>query len=200
MRRAIALAAAAALVLGVSAGPAAAASARDTVEGQVKKVLERLRDPSFQREGREQKIRQIREIVNQVFDYTELSRRTLGKDWRALTEAQQREFAGLFGGLLENVYADRILAYTSERIDFGGEVELREGQVEVKSTILTADGRQIPLDYRLVLKEDRWRVYDVIIEGISLVQNYRSQFREILAKQPPEELMRFMREKAGKQN
>jgi phospholipid transport system substrate-binding protein len=186
-----------AAIVATAALAVADGSARQTVEAQVQKILARLQDPAFKAESREAQIRQIEAIINQVFDYTELSKRTLGKDWRAFSPAQQKEFAELFGKLLEKVYADRVLAYTSERIDFGGETELREGQVEVKSEIVTADGRRIPLDYRLLLQDGRWRVYDVVIEGISLVQNYRSQFREILAKQSPEEVMRFMREKTA---
>lgn len=185
-----------AALLGFVAAPAMAATARQTVEQQVRKILSRLQDPVFKGQAREEKIRQIQEIINQVFDYTELSKRTLGKDWKSFSAAQQTEFTARFGKLLEKVYADRILAYTSEKIEFGNEVDLREGQVEIKSAIITADNRQIPLDYRLILKDGEWRVYDLVIEGISLVQNYRSQFREILAKQTPEEVIRFLKEKS----
>lgn len=178
--------------------PADSATARETVERQVGLILEQLRDPAFKGLDREAQIGKIRAIINQVFDYTELSRRALGKDWNAFTPEQQREFTALFGSMLEKTYADRILAYTSERIEFDGELELREGQVGVSSVIHTADSRQIPLNYRAIRKDGGWRVYDVVIEGISLVQNYRSQFREIMAKQPPEELIRSLRDKARK--
>jgi phospholipid transport system substrate-binding protein len=178
-----------------AASPALAATATQTVEVEVQKILVKLRDPAFKAMARGDQIAAIREIINRVFDYDELSRRTLGKDWKAFTPAQQKEFSSLFGSLLEKTYADRVLAYTSEKIEFGAENTLREGQVEVKSNIITADGRQIPLDYRLIKKGADWRVYDVVIEGISLVQNYRSQFRDILSKQSPTELLQFMREK-----
>ncbi len=174
------------------------AGARETVERQVGLILEQLRDPAFKGLDREAQIRKIRGIINQVFDYTELSKRSLGKEWLAFNPEQKTEFTALFGSLLENTYADRILAYTSEKIEFGGERELREGQVEVRSVIVTADSRQIPLEYRAIRQEGQWRVYDVVIEGISLVQNYRSQFREIMAKQSPEELIRFLRDKSKK--
>ena len=179
----------------VWAAPASAATARETVERQVGLILEQLRDPAFKGLDRDAQVRRIREIINQVFDYTELSKRSLGKDWKAFDPGQQKEFTALFGSLLEKTYADRVLAYTSERIDFGGETELREGQVEVASVIVTADNRQIPLNYRAILQDGAWRVYDVVIEGISLVQNYRSQFREIMAKQSPSELISFLRDK-----
>ncbi len=172
-----------------------AAAARKTVERQVGLILEQLRDTAFKSLDREAQIGRIREIINQVFDYTELSRRSLGKEWKAFNPKQQKEFTGLFGSLLEKTYADRVLAYTSEKIDFGEEIELKEGQVEVRSLIVTGDNRQIPLYYRTIFKDGQWRVYDVVIEGISLVQNYRSQFREILAKQSPDELIRFLRDK-----
>jgi phospholipid transport system substrate-binding protein len=104
----------------------------------------------------------------------------------------------LFSELLENTYADRILAYTDEKINFGDEVALKKNRVEVKSTIFTKDNKSVPLNYRMIRKNETWRVYDVVIEGISLVQNYRSQFREILATNSPQDLIDTLKEKVKK--
>lgn len=178
--------------------PVAAATAKETVETQVNKVLQALSEPAFKDQSKETKIVKIRSIVNEIFDYTELSRRTLGREWTKFNAPQQNEFVKLFSDLLEKTYADRLLAYSDEKVVFEKESLLREGQAEVTSSVLTADGKKIPLDYRLVQKDGNWRVYDVIIEGISLVKNYRDQFRDILAKDSPEEVLKMLRDKVAK--
>ncbi len=178
--------------------PAAAASAREMVETQVNKVLKALAEPEFKNQPKDAKIVKIRSIVNEIFDYTELSKRTLGREWTKFNAPQQTEFVKLFSDLLEKTYADRLLSYSDEKVVFEKESMLREGQAEVTSNVLTADGKKIPLDYRLIQRDGSWRVYDVIIEGISLVKNYRDQFRDIMAKDSPEEVIKMLREKAAK--
>jgi phospholipid transport system substrate-binding protein len=177
---------------------AAAASPRESVEVQVDKVLKTMSEPGFKDKSTDAKIETIRGIVNEIFDYTELSKRTLGREWPKFKPAQQEEFVKLFSDLLEKTYADRLLSYSDEKVVFDKESMLREDQAEVTSFVLTADGKKIPLDYRLVRKSSGWKVYDVIIEGISMVKNYRDQFRDILAKQTPEEVLKVLREKAAK--
>jgi phospholipid transport system substrate-binding protein len=178
--------------------PVLAAAAKETVEVQVNKVLKTLAEPAFKDQPRDAKIAKIRSIVNEIFDYTELSKRTLGREWSKFNPQQQNEFVKLFGDLLEKTYADRLLSYSNEKVVFEKESTLREDQVEVTSNIITGDGKKIPLDYRLIKKEGNWRVYDVIIEGISLVKNYRDQFRDILAKDSPEEVLKMLRDKVAK--
>ena len=175
-----------------------AASAKETVEVQVNKVLKTLAEPAFKDQPRDAKIVKIRSIVNEIFDYTELSKRTLGREWTKFNAQQQTEFVKLFSDLLEKTYADRLLSYSNEKVVFDKETMLREGQAEVTSNIMTGDGKKIPLDYRLISKGGTWRVYDVIIEGISLVKNYRDQFRDILAKDSPEEVLKMLRDKVAK--
>jgi phospholipid transport system substrate-binding protein len=187
-----------ALALFVLPLQALAATAKETVEVQVNKVLKALADPAFKDQARDAKIVKIRSIVNEIFDYAELSRRTLGREWTKFNAQQQNEFVKLFGDLLEKTYADKLLSYSNEKVVFDKESMLREDQAEVTSNILTADGKKIPLDYRMIRKEAGWRVYDVIIEGISLVKNYRDQFRDILAKDSPEEVLKMLRDKVAK--
>ena len=174
-----------------------AATARETVEEKVQQVVSTLGSPDFKQLSKDDQIGEIRGIVNEIFDYNELSRRCLGRGWRKLNDAQRKEFVHLFSELLEKTYADRLLAYTSEKINFGKETELKKGRVEVESVIVTTDGKQVPLNYRLTDKSGQWRVYDVIIEGISMVQNYRSQFRDILAQKTPDDLLQVLREKVN---
>jgi phospholipid transport system substrate-binding protein len=172
-----------------------AGGAKDTVEAQINKMLTKMKSPEFKAMDRDAQVNEVGKIINEVFDWQELSRRTLGREWRKFTPEQQKEFVSLFEKLLQGTYADRVLAYTSEKIEFGKETELKKGRVEVESYIVTLDNQKIPLFYRLTDKSGQWRVYDVVIEGISMVKNYRGQFREILKTKKPEDLLQILREK-----
>ncbi|MDH4011415.1 MAG: ABC transporter substrate-binding protein, partial [Desulfobacterales bacterium] len=118
-----------------------------------------------------------------------------GREWKNFSPDQQKEFVTLFEKLLEGIYADRILAYTQEKIEFGKETELKKGRVEVESYIITTDNKKVPLFYRMTNKSGQWRVYDVVIEGVSMVKNYRGQFRQILSTKKPEDLLQTLRDK-----
>jgi phospholipid transport system substrate-binding protein len=168
------------------------------VKGDVDAVLKVLRDPAYKGEsGKKAKEDQIRKISVKMFDFVELSKRTLGVNWNKLTVPQRQEFVDLYKGLLEDAYIDKITSYTDERIDYTKEVQLSENAVEVQSIIISK-GAEIPLFYRVHRKDRQWRVYDVVIEGVSLVSNYRTQFREILANSPPESLLDTLRKKVKK--
>lgn len=170
----------------------------ETVKGHVDKVLEVLRDPSLKAESAKKvKKDKIRAISEKMFDFTELSKRTLASNWSKLSPEQQKEFIELYTSLLEDAYANKIMAYTDEKIVFSTEVALTEKTVEVWSTVLRKNG-DVPIYYRVIMKDGSWRVYDVVIEGVSLINNYRSQFREILANNPPESLLETLRKKVGK--
>ena len=170
----------------------------NAVEVHVNKVLDVLRDPALKGEsGKKAKKEKIRSISEKMFDYPELSRRTLGQDWKKLNPSQQKEFTELYRTLLEDAYADKIVNYKDEKVIFGKENPLTEKTMEVQTTIVTKKA-DIPINYRVILKEGAWRVYDVVIEGVSLINNYRSQFREILANKSPEVLLDTLRKKVGK--
>jgi phospholipid transport system substrate-binding protein len=111
---------------------------------------------------------------------------------------QQKEFVQLFRELLQGVYADRLLAYSDQKIIFDKETMLKKGSAEVQSFLQTSDGKRIPLFYRLTDNSGSWRVYDVIIEGVSMVKNYRTQFREIISKDSPDKLLQVLRDKTKK--
>lgn len=170
----------------------------EAVKGHADKVLDVLRNPSLKAESaKKDKKGKIREIAEKMFDFTELSKRTLGQNWGKLTPDQQKEFVELYTSLLEDAYADKIMAYTDEKIVFSKEVALTEKTVEVQSAVMRASG-EIPIYYRVIMKDGSWRVYDVVIEGVSLINNYRSQFREILVNKSPESLIETLRKKVGK--
>lgn len=164
------------------------------LEGRINEVLDVLRDPALQNESAEEvKKEKIRSISGNMFDFYELSRRTLGKNWKKLTNDQQKEFIGLYRQVLENAYMNKIMSYTNEKVVFVKETMLSEKKAEVATTIITKSA-EVPIHYRLINKNEQWLVYDVIIEGVSLVKNYRSQFRSILAKKSVEELLDMLRD------
>ena len=177
---------------------ASAQSPLETIQTQVNKVLEVLRDPALKAESaKETREKKVWTLIDGVFDYTELSKRTLAQHWKTFTPEQQKEFTQLFGKLLGTVYMDRIMAYTNEKVVFSKATKLSEDTTEVQSEVVTAS-KSIPIHYRMISKEGSWKVYDVVVEGISLVQNYRSQFRDILSKQSPQDLLKILREKVKK--
>jgi phospholipid transport system substrate-binding protein len=167
----------------------------DTVQANVNKVLDVLRDPKLKPvSAKAIKKEKLRPIYDRMFDDVELSRRTLARNWNSLNAAQRQEFVQLFRQVLEKAYIDKILSYTNEKIVFDRESTLSENQVEVQTRVVTAS-KEIPISYRMILKNGTWKVYDVVIENVSLILNYRTQFNEILAKNSPEQLLVTLRQK-----
>ena len=167
----------------------------DTVQANVNKVLDVLRDPKLKpASAKTVKKEKLRPIYERMFDDVELSRRTLARNWNSLNAAQRQEFVRLFREVLEKAYIDKILSYTNEKIVFDRESTLADNQVEVQTRVVTAS-KEIPIAYRMILKNGTWKVYDVVIENVSLILNYRTQFNEILAKNPPEHLLATLRQK-----
>ena len=186
------------LILLTAPLPAFAGVPLDTVKSNVSGVLDVLRDPKLQGEaGKKVKEQRIAAAAEKLFDFVELSKRTLGLDWNKFTPDQRKEFVELFKTILKDAYVDKITTYTNEQVNFTKEVPLSETTVEVQSVILTKSG-QVPIYYRVMKKDNEWKVYDVVIEGVSLISNYRSQFREILGNDPPEKLLETLRKKVGK--
>ena len=175
-----------------------AATPKETVESGVNNLLKTLSDPAFKAQTKDQQIATLGVQIEKVFDFTELSKRTLGRDWKKMSAAQQTEFVKLFKQLLQGVYADRLLEYSDQKVIFDKETMLKKGRAEVQSNIVLSDGTKVPIFYRLTNESGDWKAYDLIIEGVSLVKNYRSQFREIIAKDSPEKLLEIMRNKAKK--
>ena len=170
----------------------------DMLREHVNKILEVLRDPALKGEsGRKVKKERIRVISEEMFDFTELSKRSLGQNWDKFNPDQKKEFIKLYKSLLEETYSEKVTSYTDEKIVIKKEVSLSEKTVEVQTTIITKTS-EVLIYYRLMEKNGNWKVYDVVIEGVSLVSNYRTQFREILASKTPEALLEILRNKVGK--
>ena len=181
------------LLLMLGAVPVQAATPLETVRTEVNKVLEVLRNKSLKEEAKREK---LRVLYNEMFDQEELSRWCLGRNWNKLSEAQRKEFLPLFQQVLEKTYGDRILSYSDEKILFDREVPISKGRVEVQTRVITTKSKEVPFNYRVFQeKSGTWKVYDVVVENVSLVMNYRSQFNEILAKGTPDDLLEILRKK-----
>ncbi len=167
----------------------------EAVRVNFNKVLGVLRDPALKAAGaKEAKKAKLRAIYRVMFDEIELSRRTLAQHWNALNPAQRREFVQLYRQVLEQAYIDKILAYTNEKITFERETMLSAKQAEIQTRIVTSS-KEIPINYRVLASGGTWKVYDVVVEDVSLVQNYRNQFNDILAKQTPDQLLEILQKK-----
>jgi phospholipid transport system substrate-binding protein len=176
--------------MGVSGGPAWAGAPTDQLRSRVDRVLSVLEDPALKQEARAaERQAAIRAIANEIFDFRELSQRTLGRHWQGRTAAERDEFVRLFADLLERTYIGKIETYSGgERIQYLNE-SVDGDQVTVRTKIVTKTGTEIPLDYRMHRSGDRWLVYDVTIEGVSLVANYRAQFNRIIQQSSFKELL-----------
>jgi phospholipid transport system substrate-binding protein len=187
------------LLLLLSITPAQAGAPLNTVQTNVNRVLEILRDPQLKGSAaKEIKKEKLRLIYDVMFDKVELSRRTLARNWNGLSAAERQEFVQLFKQILEKAYIDKILDYAGEKVVFDRETPLSENQAEVQTRIVTAS-KEIPITYRVILSGGQWRVYDVIVENVSLILNYRTQFNDILGKNKPEQLIEILRKKVAEQ-
>jgi ABC-type transport system involved in resistance to organic solvents, auxiliary component len=183
------------LILFVFSIPVYAGAPMATVEENVKKVLDVLRDPKLKSpQAKETKKEKLRVIYKGMFDEVEFSRRTLARNWTKLSPAQQTEFIVLFEQVLEKAYIDKILDYSNEKVDFYKENIISGNQAEIQTKVVTSS-KEIPIFYRVTLKDGKWKVYDVVVENVSLVQNYRTQFNDILANKTPEQLLDVLRKK-----
>lgn len=187
------------LVLFLFSLPVYAGAPLNTTQVNVNKVLDVLRDPKLKSESaKETKKQKLRSIYKGMFNEIEFSKRTLARNWNKLNTAQQGEFVQLFEQVLEKAYIDKILSYTNEKIDFYKESMNSETQAEVQTKVITSS-KEIPIFYRLILKDGAWKVYDVVVENVSLVLNYRTQFNDILGKNTPEQLLEILRKKVKAQ-
>jgi len=185
------------LVAAVVAGPVGAqATVTDEVKKTVDEVVRIVSDKEMKKPQNDAKRRKaLKAAIGSIFDYGEMARRSLGVHWKEITPAQQKEFVSLFETLLENSYAGKIEAYNQEKIVY--EQETVDGDyAEVRSRVISAKRDEYSLDYRLLNKGGHWKVYDVVIEGVSLVSNYRSQFNRIITNQGYGELLKKLKAKS----
>jgi len=170
----------------------------DIVKADIAKTLSVLQDPALQgEEKRELRNDRIRATVEQVFDFEEVSKRSLGRYWRDRTGAEKDEFVRLFTALLEDSYLDRLYEHRDAKVLYTDEIA-RDGKVEVRTIVITAKGTEVPINYRLMKKGRTWKAYDMVIEGVSLMSTYRTQFNQKIQSSSYEALVDELREKVQK--
>jgi phospholipid transport system substrate-binding protein len=169
----------------------------DLVRAAVDKAIQTLKDPKLQSQDKKrERIDRLREALNPIFDYEEMAKRALGTHWRRRTPAEQEEFVKLFRNFLERIYSDKIDLYGGEKVRFGREV-VDKDFAQVESTLVKPKGEEIAVNYKLRQTNGQWKVYDAVVENISIVNNYRSQFDRIISSSSYEELVKRLLEKAG---
>ncbi|HEU4501884.1 MAG TPA: ABC transporter substrate-binding protein [Nitrospira sp.] len=182
---------------GVVPDTARAGAATEAMKGTIEEVLKILADKDLKQPAKANERRQLLEkVVGERFDYQEMSRRSLGAPWANLSDKDKQEFVSLFQTLLVNTYADKVESYSGEGVQYVNERTEKE-YAEVRTKVLTGK-TEIPLDYRLLNKGSTWRVYDVVVDGVSLVNNYRGQFSKILRNGSYAELIEQLRKKSDK--
>jgi phospholipid transport system substrate-binding protein len=165
----------------------------DLVRTTVDRAIQILKDPELNSPDKKQeRVDRLREALAAIFDYEEMAKRALGPHWRQRTPAEQEEFVKPFRDFLEKVYSDKINLYSGEKVRFGREViDIEFAQVESK--IIQLKGEEIAVVYKLRQVNGQWKVYDAIIENISIVNNYRSQFDRVISSSSYEELVKRLR-------
>jgi phospholipid transport system substrate-binding protein len=168
----------------------------DQIKGTIDEIIAILKDPSLNGpEKSDQRRARLREKMKERFTFAEMAKRSLGKHWREMNGEEKEEFTAIFARLIENSYIGKIEGYTDEKILYENEM-LRKRIAIVKTKIITKKGTDIPLDYRLInRKGGEWMVYDVVIEGVSLVRNYRTQFSKALRSSSYEDLVLTLKSK-----
>ncbi|MBW2049179.1 MAG: ABC transporter substrate-binding protein [Deltaproteobacteria bacterium] len=179
----------------VNAGVATAGGPTEDVRETTDKLIAIVSDPALKAPDKaDKKAAQIRKAVDERFDWREMSRRTLARHWKKRTEEEKEEFIKLFGKLLERTYLDKVEGYSGEKVLYVKErVKGKYAIVVVK--IITRKDTEILVKYKLKKKEDEWMVYDISIEGVSLVNNYRKQFSSILSRSSYEDLVKRLKKK-----
>lgn len=163
----------------------------EIIETRVDRIVKILGDKGIEEDVR---VKQLEQAADETFDYVYLSRMTLGRNWLKLDDSQRSEFVELYRQLLEKNYMGQLLKYTDEKVVFTKQTMLSDTKAEVASNVVSSD-KKIPITYRLIQRDGDWKVYDLVIEGISLVSNYRTQFNDILSRQTPAEMLAILRKK-----
>jgi phospholipid transport system substrate-binding protein len=183
----------------VSVIPAAAHAGAPTEElrGRVDHVISVLQRSDLPGESKTTDRRVVvHQAANEIFDFEEAAKRSLGRHWQERTPVERADFTHIFAELLEHAYISKIDRYSGENVNYVGE-SVDADEATVRTKLLTKQGSQVPVDYRMLRQATEWRVYDVIIEGVSLTANYRTQFNKIIQTSSFDDLMAKLRAKAS---
>ena len=194
VRRSLAVVLTCALIA-ILGDPASAGPPTDQLRGHIDRVIKILIDPELKQDARMAERRaQMRQVATELFDFEEIARRSLGRHWQGRSPDERREFTQLMADLLEQGYISKIETYSGESVLFGGDT-IDGDLATARTRIVTKGGTEIPVDYRMTNRGGRWVAYDVFVEGVSLVANYRGQFDRIIQRQSYTELVRALRAK-----
>jgi phospholipid transport system substrate-binding protein len=167
----------------------------DQVRQSTDKLLAILKDPQLKGESKKNERRdKLKEVIYQRFDFTEMAKRSLGSEWRRRSPEEQTEFVKLFTDLLKRAYLEQLESYNGEKIQYVKETE-DNNHAQVDTKIIDNKGREFSVNYRLHNRNGDWKIYDVVIEDISFINNYRAQFNRVLAKSSYEDLVNRMKGK-----
>ncbi|MCD4720439.1 MAG: ABC transporter substrate-binding protein [Desulfobacula sp.] len=172
-----------------------ASPVQDQLKTSIDKMLEILRDPSLKGEEQVEKRRaSLRKVIDERFSFAKMSQLSLGRHWKKRSDEEKKIFIDLFGQLLEETYISKLEAYTDEKVVYVKEY-IKKKKAQINTKIIT-ETIEIPIDYRMYnTKDGAWLVYDLVIEGVSLVGNYRSQFDQMLQKDSYEKLVEDLKKK-----
>ena len=190
-----------ALVLGLAVGLTVFGDAveagvpTDQLRNATDRVLQVLQNPDLKQAARgEARRQQIRAVADEIFNWEETGKRALARHWQSRSPKERQEFSALFADLIERSYVGKIERYSGERVVYADEA-VEGDHATVRTKLITKSNTEIPIDYRMQKEGDRWRAYDVVIEGVSLVSNYRSQFNRIIQQSGYDDLIRKMKTK-----
>ncbi len=188
------------LLFTVFAPPAFGTQPLDTLKEPVDQIIQILNDPQYKDPSkRDFQHDKIWEIVRTIFDFKAISRLTVARYWKKFVPSQKEAFTDVFSQFLGNTYISKVQGeYQNEKVVFLGQKMISESKALVKTKIIR-EGIETPINYRMYKRKDNWKIYDVKIEGVSLVKNYRDQFRKILLKESPDQLIERVQKKLENQ-
>ena len=175
------------------AGETWAGLATDQLKGAIDRVVKTIDDPAYKGEDKATaRRRAVRKVANDIFDFSEIARRSLGPHWQPRSAAERDEFTQLFADLLEHSYISKIETYLTDNIQYLGDTVDGDRGV-IRTVIVTKQGERVPVDYHMLARDDRWRACDVLLDGVSLAANYRAQFNSIIQRSSYADLVAKLR-------
>ncbi len=184
------------ILLSYSLSNAAVANPKVAVQSTIDAVLETLKDTTLSLPTNKEKRRnKIKELIRERFDYEEMAKRSLARHWRERTPQEKDEFVSIFRDLLEASYITKIESYTNEKVMYDKEILNDDGKTGIVNTTVVTSNVNIPIDYKVISKDNTWWVYDVVIEGVSFISTYRSQYNKIITGESYASLIQKMKDK-----
>jgi phospholipid transport system substrate-binding protein len=186
---------AAVVITGIFLATPAFAGVTDDVRNAVEELFRIVADKDLKKHDQQRRV-VLKKVINNIFDYSEMSKRTLGRHWNQRTPTERTQFTELFASLLDNSYISKIESYDNEKIVYVKET-IDGDHAEIKSKVVTEKRDEYTLDYRLLNENGKWMVYDIVIEGVSMVSNYRTQFNRIISNNGYSELVKKLQTKSS---